>query len=345
MSSVLRYGYNLPWRGAVIGAVFYAALSFFAAVAAAKVSGAFSFCLNLLAVAFALLALFMIVRRIIFPRTLELTDDAILYPHGFPRTRIRRIAFEDIIRMRNGTLPDHPSFCLETSRGHFEIGAARFSNFQNYNSAKDFVCSKAAISLADDGTAEDSGILTRVRKVRWFPEPILQWSEPEEYIRYRTHLAVSKPLSLRLARTSRFFVYCFGFFFVPWLGLKYFFPADSPAVQFLPVLIPATLFFAWLHWLNASNPARRGHISICKNGIHELSGLQTRGLNYSDCIGWTVVERDFEGQVFQILLLKRPKYIYEVALPDVETRDRLIEIFNDKNIPKISDQKPSWETE
>jgi len=53
---------------------------------------------------FALLSVFMMIRRLVFPRVLELTEDTILFPHGFPRTRITRILYEEIISLRDSAL-------------------------------------------------------------------------------------------------------------------------------------------------------------------------------------------------------------------------------------------------
>jgi hypothetical protein len=286
---------------------------------------------------FAILALFMITRRIIFPRVLELTDDAILFPHGFPKTRITRISFADIIRMRDGTLTAHPSFSMATGKGTFEIGAARFKNIEHYHVVRNFICSKASIMLPENKIGQSTW------RTGWSPNPILYWKEPEDYVRYRTHIAVSKPLLLRLARASWFFARCFGFIFLCWLIVNFSqFPA-FPDTGFLVLAGIVTLFFTLLHWLNATYPARVGEITVRENGITELSGKQTRNLNYGDCRGWKVVEREFEGHAFHILLLQRPKYVFEVVLPDINTRDRLIQIFNDKKIPLLSNLKPSWE--
>src|SRR5450432_2342900 len=143
----LRYDFNLPWRGAVIGAVFYVGLSFFMAHLAKDTANVFTICSISLSVMFAILALFMIARRIIFPRVLELTDDAILFPHGFPKTRITRISFADIIGMRDGALTTNPSFCMATDKGNVEIGAARFKNIESYHAVRNFICSKTSILL------------------------------------------------------------------------------------------------------------------------------------------------------------------------------------------------------
>src|ERR1017187_2320315 len=211
----LRYDFNLPWRGAAIGAVFYAGLSFLMAHLAKNAAGIFSICLIFLSSMFAFLALFMVARRIIFPRVLELTDDAILFPHGFLKTRITRISFADIIGMRDGTLAAHPSFSMATGKGTFEIGAARFKNIEHYHAVRNFICSKTSILLPENKSGPSTW------RTGWSPNPILHWKEPEDYIHYRTHIAVSKPLSLRLAKAGWFFARCFGFIFLCWLILNF----------------------------------------------------------------------------------------------------------------------------
>jgi hypothetical protein len=333
----LRYDFNLPWRGAVIGAVFYVGLSFFMAHLAKNAAGSFSICLISLSAMFALLALFMMARRVVFPRVLELTDDVILFPHGFPKTRITRISHADIIRMRDGALTAHPSFSMATGKGTFEVGAARFKNIEHYHAVRNFICSKTSILLPEGKSGES------VWKTGWSPNPILYWKEPEDYIRYRTHIAVSKPLLLRLARAGWFFARCLGFIFLCWLFFNFSQLPALPDGGFLVLAGFVALFFTSLHWLNATHPAHVGEITVRENGITELSGKQTRNLNYGDCRGWAIVERKFEGYTFLILLLQRPKYVFEVALPDINTRDRLIQIFNGKKIPQLNDLKPSWE--
>ena len=99
MNLPCQYAYNLPWRGAVIGALFYAGLSVLMVQFAKDIAGVVFVGLIALSAMFAVLAVTMLTRRLVFPRVLEVTDDAILFPRGFPRTRITRIAFTDIIRM------------------------------------------------------------------------------------------------------------------------------------------------------------------------------------------------------------------------------------------------------
>jgi len=332
MNSTLRYDYNLPWRGAVIGALFYVGLSFLTAHFAKGVAGVVFFGLTALSAMFAILALFMIARRLVFPRVLEVNDDAILFPHGFPKTRITRISYADIIWMRGGGLGNHPSFCMTTSRGSFEIGAARFTDIEGYRAARDYIYSKASETMADKDEQ------AKIRAA--FPDPI---QEPGAWPRYRTHLVVSKPLLPRLAKALWFFVRCLGIIFLPWILLRLFQLPTVSVAEFLGLSISVTFFFTLLHWLNATYPARATKITIHPNGITQLSGKQTFTWSYRDFSGWAVVERQFEGYVLHLLLLKRPTYVVTFVPPDTGTRDRFMQLLEDKKIPQLPDLKPSWE--
>lgn len=105
-----RYAFNLPWRGIVVSAIFYAGLSFLSAHLAKDFSGIIFVGLIALSALFAVLSLFMMIRRLVFPRALELTEDAILFPRGFPRTRITRILYAEIIALRDSALGSNVSF-------------------------------------------------------------------------------------------------------------------------------------------------------------------------------------------------------------------------------------------
>ncbi len=339
MNPPRRYDYNLPWRGAVIGGLFYAGLSVLMVHLARDVPGVVFVGLIALSAMFAVLAVIMMTRRLVSPRVLELTENAVLFPHGFPRTRITRIPYTDIIRMRDGAVASSASFCMVTARGDFEIGAVRLPDRDSYHAVRDFICSKSSI------------VMTRLDKIEpadwriWgFPEPILRWVEPADWPRYRTHLVVSKPLLPRFAKALWFFVRCFGFIILPWLLLNLFQLPTVSVAGFLGLSIPVTLFFTSLHWLNTIHPARATEITFRENGITQLSGKQTRDLNYGDCSCWDVVERPFEQRVLHILLLQWRTYVVEVALPDINTRDRLVKLFHDKRIPQTSNLKPSWES-
>jgi len=333
MSSTLRYDYDIPWRGVAIGVGFNLGISLLMVHWAISIGGILSIAPIFLGAVFALLALWMIVRRLVFSRVLELTDDAILFPSGLTGKRTTRVAYSDIMRMQN--LWIKPGLRLRTAKKYFEISSVRFTSMEDYCAVRNCVCSKTSILLPEDKLSTwDSG---------WVPGPILKWSEPEDYVRYQTCIATSKPLWLRLAKAIRFFVCFFGFFFIPWLALNYFLDWGASASAFLAVLIPVSLFFTLLHWLSAYCSARVSHITVFSDSIHELSGKQMRDLSFEDSSGWSVVEREFEGRILHILLMQRPKWVHEVALPDINTRDRFVQMLNEKKIPQVSNLKPSWE--
>ena len=339
MSQPIRYSYDVPWRGVVIGTLFYAGLAILMARLASDVSGVLFGCGVALSAMFAGLAVIMMTRRPIFPRVLELSEDAVLFPHGFPRTRVTRIPYTDIIRMNEWVRTGTASFCLVTAKGRFEIGAVRFADLASYEAVRDFVCSRTSVVMTRPDRFDP-----RDWRIQGFPEPILRWVEPADWPCYRTNLVVSKPLSPRFAKALWFFVRCFGVFLFPWLMLHLLQLPTISIASFLWLVIPVTWFFTSLHWLNATHPARATEISFRDHGITQLSGKQTRDLNYRDCSGWNVVERPFKERVLLILLLQWRSYVIEVALPDTNTRTRLVELFCDKQIPHSPVLKPSWES-
>lgn len=338
MNPSRRYDFNLPWRGALIGSLFYAGLSVFMAHLAKDVSGVIFVGLIALSVMFAILAVVMIMRRLVFPRTLELTDDAILFPHGFPRTRITRILYTDIIRMRYGALASSNSFCMMTARGSFEIGATRFSDIENYNAVRDLICAKTAILMTRLDKFEPSDW-----RIWGFPEPILRWVEPKDWPHYRTHLVTSKPLLHRLAKALWFFIRCLGIIFLPWLLLCLFQLPTASFAEFLGLSISVTFFFTLLHWFNATYPVHSTEISFRDKGITQFFGKQDFDSNYHNYSGWAVIERPFEGRILYILLLKGRTRVIAFALPDTSTRDRLVQLLIDKKLPQLTDLKPAWE--
>src|ERR1017187_271600 len=311
----LRYDYNLPWRGVVIGTLFYTGLSALMVHLARDTSGVVYFGLIALSVMFALLAFIAAIRRSLFPRVLELTEDAVLFPHGFPRTRITRIPYTDIIRMKDGPPGPNTSFSMVTGRRSFEIGAARFPSIESYHAARDFACSKASIVMSQ-GDKSPSGW-----KLWGFPEPLVRWVEPENWPRYRTSLVTAKPLLPRLAKALWFFIRCLGIICLPWLLLRFFQLPTASTVGFLCLSIPATCFFTLLYWLYTTYPARPTEISFRERGISLFSGKQFADLSYQGFSGWAVVERQFEGSALHILLLQRRARILAYALPDSRSEE------------------------
>ncbi|HEV2694404.1 MAG TPA: hypothetical protein VG347_16040 [Verrucomicrobiae bacterium] len=268
---------------------------------------------------------------------MELTQDSILYPHGFPRTRITRIPYANIVSVKEGALVPNITLCLTTSKGDFEIGAARFSCRENYLGAKDFIQTRATAEMA--GQEEADKILAA------FPEPFI---EPKDWERYRTHLVVSKPLVARLVKASWFAARCLGVFSIPWLLLQAFQLPTLSLVGFLVVCLPVTFFFTVLYWSCAVHPERVTKITVLANGFTVLSGLQTWSHSYLDITGWATVDREFEGRTLHILLLRKLNYkgiayTRSMAMPDGPTRERFVQILCAKKVPELPGLKPEWE--
>jgi hypothetical protein len=338
------YSFNFPWRGVVVFAGIEIGLAVWIAHLAAGLTGAISVCLGALSVMFIALALIMVTRRIAFPRVLELSEDAVLFPRGFIRTRIIHVPYADIIRISETSSSAQNSLSLVTGPGRFEIVDSHFANIETYHLVRDSICSKAVLVMPGDNEWKPSARGTW----REFPAPILRWREPDDWARYRTGLFYSKPLFSRLARSLWFSVRCFGIIILPWLALRFCGLPTSPTIEYLPLAVVVTFFFTVLHWLYAAYPVHATEISFRDNGFSQFFGKQTHDRNYHRLSGWTVVERTFEGRVLLILLLRsatwklRP-YIISVALPDADIRDRVTQILRDKRIPHVPDLMPSWE--
>ena len=286
---------------------------------------------------FAGLAVMMLMRRLVFPRVLELTDDAVLFPHGFPRTRITRIPFSEIIRMswtRTGLY-------MVTGKGRFEITASHFEEIENYRKATDFVCTRTSFRMPRQGPGN------------WmsggFPDPILCWKEPIEWPRYRTQLVKSRPVMPRFVNALWFFVRCFGVFFIPWLLLHFLRVPTAPAVSYLCLVATVAFLITLVYdWLATIWPVHCTEISFRDNGITQFFGKQTADWNYSHFSGWVMIERHFQGRILHILLLKGcnykgRSYVRAFALPDTVIRDRLDQLLHNQKIPQISDLKPPWD--
>jgi hypothetical protein len=300
MDSSRKYEFNLPWRGVVVFAMLQLGLAAFIIHKAKEFTGAIFGCLLILAGLFIVLACILVIRRLIFPRVLELTEDAVLFPRGFPKTRITCFRYADIIRMTDGNITGRGSFCMFTGTGMFEIGAAYFPNIADYHAVRDFIFVKALVPTAphDDQGASAS------KTWREFPNPILRWREPDDWARYRTIFFASKPLLPRLAKVLWFCVRCLGIIIIPWFVLLLCGVPTAPAAAYISLAAVASFFFTSLHWLSASHPVHSTEISFRANGITQFFGRQIMDLNYGQFSGWAVVERQFEGRVLFILLLQ-----------------------------------------
>ena len=334
MESTSRYDFDLPWRGAIVGFAIWVGLSSYMFRLERNLGGVIGLLLLLLGLVFAVLGFTLLIRRLLFPRVLEFDGEAILFPHGFFRTHITRVSFVDIIRAswtRTG-------LNLVTTSGSYELTALRFKNYDSYQTATRMACTILRIKMPSSEDMGRSG-----NRLCEYPAPILSWVEPEDWPRYRAQVVAAKPLVPRLAKALWFFVRGLCFILFPWFLLKMCRLPTASTGAYLCLAIIAMLFFTLLHWLYARSPARATEVSFCERGITQISGKQTRDLDYRDCSCWNIVERDFENRVLRVLLLRWRNHVVEVALPDSTTCDRLVQLFGEKRIPRSSDLSPSWE--
>jgi hypothetical protein len=337
-----RYDFNLPWPAVIIGVAFYAGLSAFMAFLARDFVGVIFVFLIMLSAIFGILGVIMMTRRSVFPHAIELTDDVILYPHGFPRTRITSIPYVDILRIENRGDGNQTGLTVVSGPGPFAISASYFAQAEDYRAVKDFICTRTSIVIPREEKPEP--LKWGDWRIRGFPEPLLRWKEPEEWPRYRTHLAKSKPMLPRIVSALWFFARWFVVFLIPWLLLRLLGVPTAGTTPFLCLVILVALFFTWIfHWLTAIWPVHCTEISFRDNGITQFFGKQTADWNYHHFSGWAMIERQFEGQSILILLLKGRFGITSFAIPDIAIRDQLTRLLHDKSIPHAPDLKPPWE--
>jgi hypothetical protein len=342
MNSTCRHNIESLRRAFVIGVAFHVGLSVLTACMAVGSAGLALIGWLVLSAIFSALALTMVIRRLTFPRVLELTDSDILLPRGYPWPRIVSIPYADIIRIRDAG----DSLTVVTGNGHFTIGIFRFEGFHTVREA---ISSRTSITLPGVQPAKLTGFPPRL-EVHWedWPAPLVHWTEPEDWARYRTRVAIT---SFRLVKELWFFLRCFAVLFCAWLPLGllqlwcYQLSIVSFPIHSVVVLSIAALFITALRWLYIGMPVRPSNkISFRDNGITELLlNGQDGNWNYRDFSAWNLIDREFHGRVLQILLLKTRRYEISFALPDDGVRDRVVQILTEKQVPHVADLKPSWE--
>ncbi len=334
-----RYRYEFPPRLTVLLILFYLGLSAWMVHLARSFAEVPHIGFIALSVIFATLALVVLIRRLAFPCTLELTDDAILLPCGHPWPRITTIPYADIICLQDGG----DSLWINTGRDSFSIWT---NKFEDYRAVRETIAVKAAIALEPFGSYDH-------------PAPLVQWVEPEDWTRFLTRAEITKPVFYQLRTELWFFVRCYAFccafIVVPFLGfvLLIFFgwgPFLLVAVSIRPfaAVFFLAVIFTMLHWLYRIFHTPAEKISFRDRGITKRNPSgQLFVWNYRQFCGWSVIEMQFEGHVLQILLLKQlvkgRAYNEAFALPDASVRDQVVQILNDRQVPQVSDIKPSWE--
>ena len=331
-----KYLFNLPWSAVLIGTGFYAGLAVWAANSAKEFVGVIHFGLIALSVIFAILALIMLNRRILFPRILELSEQTIFYPRGFPKTRIVRVNYADIIRI--GASGERGLLEVVTAQESISIYDSQLRNTRSFLAVRDYIYSRTLSEVPRRDEQADP----KSQKWSVLPEPILQWKEPEDWARYRTSLYTSRPLLQRLGKELWFFARCFPILLLPWPVLILCGLPTSPADHIL-LALAITILFTLIHWLGEAYAASSTEISFRNRGISQFFGKQTIDHNYSQVSGWTIVERRFEDRSLLILLLRSRGGVWSFALPGPHIRDQLVQIFRDKQVPHVPDLRPSWE--
>jgi hypothetical protein len=331
----------------VAGVAFCAGLSLFL-MYRAKLSGEVLLVGVLLAlgVIFALLAEILLARRLTYPRALELLDHAILLPRGLFWTKIETIRYTDVLRI----VDCGDGVALFTGMGQFEIVASRFDTVEHYLAVREFVAAKTSIALpacTGQSSSRWQGFPPRrvVHRME-LPPPLVHWTEPEDWARYRAHVAKSKPMLTLVRNELWFFARCLVFILVPWLLLQLSQIPTSSAGSFLGLALVVAAFFTALHWLGAIWPVHAAEISVRDAGMTRsaCSGQQW-DWNYRDLFGWAVIEREFREHILHVLLIRHCGGVAAIALPDASVREQLEQVLLAKQVLQVSDIKPPWETE
>jgi hypothetical protein len=333
MSSPRRYAYNPPRWALIYSVIFLGAFSALMGYASHRNNGAvINGIWAILCVLLAIMSLGILTRLLVFSRTLELTDDAILVPRGF--TKFTKIFYTEIERMWEDRWPDRAVLQLVTAKQKHGINAWFFKNEETYLQVRDFIYLHAPTVRARHDLHNPP-----VEMIwRELPEPIVQWEQPDIYPSYRTHLIVAtQPLWRRLGKVLT----CFCYWFLPCFALIYFF--DLPT-ESLVICTLAALWFAFITWISIHHPAGWRRVSLHAEFVHEFYGKQSWQFEYSTVTGWAACERRFANDTlhFLMLIFKNGRR-HEWCMPDTNTCDRAIQLLREKKIPLIPELKPSWE--
>lgn len=359
MNATNRFQHDFPLRTTVLSILLYLGFSAWTVQMATSYSGGPRVGVIALGVIFFALALVVLVRRLAFPFSIEMTDDAVLLPRGYYWPRVTKIPYADIISIQDCG----DSLELVTGRGRFCVGVIRF---EGYRAVREIISDKTAIALEPlPGTGINPKSDGHER-----PEPLVRWMEPKGWTGFRKRAELSKPflyqLSTELWFFLRFYTFCFAFMVVPifvfmlyaslylrpYSVLKPYqrFAFTISILPFGSVALFAT-FISMLHWLYGITPVcPETKVSFRDRGISvRLPNGQQFSWNYHQFVGWAVIERHFKEHILQILLLKRlvkgRACNLAFALPDASVREQVQQILVERQLPQMSDIKPSWETE
>lgn len=150
-----RYLYSPGWRLIVTMVILFSACSTFMAHQAIhnavglRFKGiitlepnavtVFYWVISVLAAGFVLLALAMVVRRMVNPRSIELGPDSLVLPHGLFQRKTSRIAYADIRGVTETKIAGERFLYLTTVNRRFTIASTLFPNSDNYDSVRDLL--------------------------------------------------------------------------------------------------------------------------------------------------------------------------------------------------------------
>ncbi len=223
---------------------------------------------------------------------------------------------------------------LGTSRGYFEISASYFTDAESYRAVREFICRNTL------GTTEAT-VLNPILSEQ-LPKPLLHWIEPEDWPRYRTQLVRGNALGRRVVTAFWFFVRWFAIFVLPWLALRRFQVPTASTVPFISAVAIVVSFFTLLHWLNRIMPVHCTEISVRENGISQNFGKQVWDRSFQNISGWRIIEKEFQGRQFGLLLLQERGRVSAIAIPDGTIGEVLCGILRGKGISEALELAEPW---
>jgi len=271
----------------------------------------------------------------------QVYNHPILLPCGFLHATTQCIPYRDITEMCE--IRDHGRAILriETRSWYGEIWDDALSDITDFHAIRDFISSHAPITTSDEEIIKSAGSWRQVL-MKWerFPKPVVRWTVPDSYLRYRTHLVVSTPLLDRLSKMSMTLVWV-AVIAVPFLLYQRFF--HEPLLGWIVFFIFLELFFIWGSWMLMHDPANWGEISCYEEEIVWEGCKQSWNYNYRDILGWNEIEREYEGRILYIFLFKFKDYVLDAGMDDPEKRDRLVRVLEEKIGSRSNEVTAEWE--
>jgi hypothetical protein len=335
MEATGRYRFNLPWPAVILGFAFYGGLSAYVVHLSTDFAGVVRVILLLAGVVLAVLAIIMLTRRAVFPRFLVVEEDAIVFPQGFPRASFVRVGYSEIVRIFEAGEALQAGLYLGTVRGDFEIPVGYFSNSRDYAAVRDVISREMGVRI-------EGPILNPVLGEQ-LPKPLMHWTEPDDWARYRASEVRRTSLARRLLKCGGFFVCWLGIFVLPWLALRFFDIPTAPTASYMGFCCFVAFFFSVLSWVGKVRPVHCTEISVRKNGITQNFGKQKFDRAFQNISGWRMIEREFEGRTLHILLFKLRHGVSAIALCGAEPTARLSEILREKGVLECSELTAPWE--